>query len=507
MKSLLPQPTSDLAIVLRDLGMVVPMVGVMALISLIIPGVYGESFGYAPLLLTAGASFLLGALLYFPFRGAGDAKLKHGMIIAGFGWLLVAALGSLPFTLMFLLSPEIAALPQFITLKEFADPLNGFFEAVSGYTGTGLTMAARADLLPATLQWWRSFTEWIGGMGVIVLMLAILAGPRPGAAQYSLYYAEARGEKIHPSIASTLRTMWWIFLLYTTVSVIALWGAGMPIWEAVNHAMTGISTGGFSVTANSIASYNSIAIEMVLIPIMLFGAISFGVHYELMQGRGRILWRDAQTRWLWIITLVGSLFLTLEMGIQIGWIPSLRESVFQFASAISCTGFQSANLFRWTDTAKLLLAAGMVFGGAAGSTAGGIKIMRVMVLVKGVQWRFRKITSPRGAIVPFRIGDTLVDESDVGQRLEDAALITFLWIAFLALGVFVLLHTVSAPFDLGDVIFEVASAQGNVGLSVGITNPAMSSLAKLTLCFNMWIGRLEIIPVLMLIRSLIYRRQ
>ncbi len=226
MRSLLPQPTSDLAIVLRDLGMLVPVVGVMALLSLIIPAVYGESFAYVPMLLTAAISFCLGAALYFPFRDAGYAKLKHGMIIAGFGWLLVAALGSLPFTLMFLLSPETAALPQFATLKEFANPLNGFFEAVSGYTGTGLTMAARADLLPATLQWWRSFIEWIGGMGVIVLMLAILAGPRPGAAKYSLYYAEARGEKIQPSISSTLRTMWWIFLLYTAVSTIALWGGG-----------------------------------------------------------------------------------------------------------------------------------------------------------------------------------------------------------------------------------------------------------------------------------------
>ncbi|UCF10100.1 MAG: TrkH family potassium uptake protein [Candidatus Bipolaricaulota bacterium] len=493
---------SDLQIIIRDLGLLLPVVGVMALVSLVIPLRFREPYAVVPLLITAGASFVLGAVLYFPFRHAGEARLKHGMIIAGLGWLLVATLGMLPL----LLTARFAAsgvLAQFSTLRHFASPVNAFFESVSGYTGTGLTMAARADLLPHTLQWWRSFTEWIGGMGVIVLMLAILAGPRPGAATHSLYYAEARGEKIHPSINSTLRTMWWIFLLYTFVSVVALWGAGMPMWEAINHAMTGISTGGFSVTANSISSYGSVAIELVLLPIMLLGAISFAVHYELMQGRGQVLWRDVQTRWLLTLGAIGIAFLALESAAGLGWIPSIRQSAFQFVSALTCTGFQTADLHAWTPTAKLLLAAAMVVGGAAGSTAGGIKIMRMIVLMKGVQWRFRRIVSPRGAIVPFRIGPTAIDESEVGPRLEDAALITFLWLVFLGLGIIVLLHTTpSSTYSLSDVVFEVASAQGNVGLSVGITSPAMSSLSKLVLCFNMWIGRLEIIPVLMLVRAL-----
>lgn len=491
---------SDLRIILRDLGLLVPVVGIMALVSLAIPAIFDETYAFLPLILTALASFGLGAALYFPFRNAGDAKLKHGMIIAAFGWLLVAALGSLPLVLTALFAQRVGLGSQ--TLLHFKDPLNAFFESVSGYTGTGLTMTARADLLPHTIQWWRSFMEWIGGMGVIVLMLTILAGPRPGAATYSLYYSEARGEKIHPSILSTLRTMWWIFLLYTFISVIILWGAGMPIWDAVNQAMTGISTGGFSVTANSIASYHSVAIELALLPIMLFGAISFAVHYELMRGKGKILWQDAQTRWLLVIIGLGILFLSLENGIKLGALESLRESAFQFVSAMTCTGFQTADIGAWSATAKLVLAAGMVFGGAAGSTAGGIKIIRMVVLLKGVSWRFRRIASPREAIVPFRIGSTIVDESEVGHRLEDASLITFLWLVFLGLGVVVLLHTVSPQYSLSDVIFEVASAQGNVGLSAGITGPTMSTLAKLTLCFNMWIGRLEIIPILVFLRFL-----
>jgi len=490
----------DLYIILRDLGLLVPVVGIMATISLVVPLIFGERFALAPLAITAGISFALGAALYLPFRNAGEAELKHGMIIAAFGWLLVAALGSIPFVLTAWFAGGNGASE---TLLHFKDPASAFFEAVSGYTGTGLTMAARADLLPKTIQWWRSFTEWIGGMGVIVLMLAILAGPRPGAARYSLYYAEARGEKIHPSVTSTLRTMWWIFLLYTFISVVALWGAGMPIWESINHAMTAISTGGFSVTDNSIASYNSIAIELVLVPIMLLGAISFAVHYEMIRGKGRILWEDFQTRWFLTIALIGIAALTLENLLVIGGADAVRHSAFQLVSAITCTGFQSADLSVWSATGKLLLAAAMFIGGAAGSTAGGIKVMRMLILLKGVQWRFRKIVSPRRAIVPFRFGTTTIDESEVGQRLEDASLITFLWLILLGLGIVVLLHTVSREYTLSDVVFEVASAQGNVGLSVGITQPTMSLASKLTLCFNMWIGRLEIIPVLMLGRALL----
>lgn len=492
----------DLFIVLRDLGLLVPVVGLMAVISLIIPLVFGETFALAPFAITAGTSLALGALLYFPLRHkAGETRLKHGLIIAAFGWLLVAALGAMPFVLTALMIDPSASTE---TLRHFQDPVNAFFESLSGYTGTGLTMAARADLLPRSLQWWRSFTEWIGGMGVIVLMLAMLAGPRPGAAAHSLYYAEARSERIHPSISSTLRTMWWIFLLYTFISMVALWGAGMPIWESINHAMTAISTGGFTITDNSIASYDSVAIELVLIPIMLLGAISFAVHYEMMRGNGRVLWRDFQTRWLLLLTIGGIAMLTLENMFVISGFQSLRQSAFHMVSSITCTGFQTADLGTWSPTGKLLLSAAMFIGGAAGSTAGGIKIMRMLILLKGVQWRFRKIVSPRQAIVPFRLGDSTIHESQVGQRLEDASLITFLWLMFLGLGIVVLLHTVPPEFTLSDVIFEVASAQGNVGLSVGITHPDMSLAGKLMLCFNMWIGRLEIIPVLILIRALFF---
>lgn len=486
-------------IILRDLGLLIQVVGLMALLSLPIALFFKEYYALEPLLLTALASLALGQGGFWAFRRAGETTLKQGMVIAAAGWLLVALLGSLPFYLIALKLSAQAGTPQ--TVLNFLDPWNGIFESIAGFTGTGLTMTALASQLPRTLQWWRSFIEWIGGVGVIVLMLSIISGP--GQRSFSLYYAEARQEKIHPSIRSTVRTIWWIFTLYTVGSVLLLRIAGMPWWDAVNHAMTGISTGGFSVADRSIGGYHSLWIELALLPVMLFGAISFAIHYQLLRGRKlRLLWEDQQTSWLLVLAILGFLLLSLEEVLRLEPLPAIRDAAFQFVSALTCTGFQTAGLHEWSATAKLILAAGMIIGGAAGSTAGGIKVIRLVILAKGIGWRLKRLISAPNVLVRFRLGGTSLDDAEATRRIIDAALIAALWLFFLAVGVVVLLHTVPKSFGLSDIIFEVASAQGNVGLSAGITGPEMALAAKLTLCFNMWIGRLEIIPVLLFLRSL-----
>lgn len=490
--------SENFRIISRDLGLVIQVVGVMALLSLAIPLIFEEYYALMPLLITAGLSFGVGMGIYWAFRGAGETTLKHGLIIASLGWLLVALLGSLPFYLIAMKLSAQVGTPQ--TVLNFTRPLNAIFESVAGYTGTGLTMTANESELPRVLQWWRSFIEWVGGVGVIVLMLSIISGP--GRSAFSLYYSEARSERIHPSVRSTVRTIWWIFILYTICSVILLWIARMPLWDAVNHAMTGISTGGFSVADDSIASYNSPWIELALLPVMAFGAISFAVHYEMLRGRKvRKLWQDAQTGWFLVMLIFGVLFLAAENLLKLEPLLAIRSAAFQFISGMTCTGFQTADLHQWSSTAKLLISAGMVLGGAAGSTAGGIKVIRIVILGKGIGWRLKRLISPPDALVRFKLGKTSFSDEEASSRLVDAALITTLWLICLGLGVVVLLHTVPDTFSLSDVIFEVASAQGNVGLSTGVTGPDMSTVAKITLCFNMWIGRLEIIPVMVLLRS------
>ncbi len=506
------------------------------LVSIVVPVVWGEWWTIPGLLVSVLLPLLVGLVLTRTFDGVEEPGRLHGMMIAASGWFFVALFGSVPFLLIAWtarLDPAILNVPArfttpgteaYGTLAAFLHPLNGFFESMSGFTGTGLTMTVHEDALPHTLQWWRSLVEWVGGVGVIVLTTAILA--RPGSGSLTLYESEARSEKIHPSVVSTVRTIWWIFLLLTFFSILLLWVVGMPMWDAINHSMTGLATGGFSITDNSIGTYDSVAIDFALLPIMTLGSIAFPVHYLVLQGDLRNLYRDLQTRWVFLFFALGSAVLTgflfagevyrpetiVVVGVPLrGTVAvlfqSVRYGVFQFVSAASCTGFQTAGSLgtAWSAQSQLTVAFGMVVGAAAGSTVGGIKLIRALTLGKGILFRVRGLFYPSNAIRTFRLDGRAMTEDEAAHEFEEASIITFLWLTFLGLGTFVLF--VALPigpegYTVQNVIFEVASAQGNVGLSAGITGPSMPTVTKVMFLFNMWIGRLEIIPVLVLLRSL-----
>jgi len=224
----------------RDLGRMLQALSLMIAATLVVALIWGEFYVVPALLVSGLVPFTVGSTLTSYFGDAVEVGKLHGMMIAASGWFLVALFGSLPFYLIawtIHLDPAILNAPDLTgraasTVGAFRHPLNAFFESMSGFTGTGLTMTDDESSLPATLQWWRSFIEWVGGVGVIVLTTAILA--RPGSGSLTLYESEARSEKIHPSIVSTVRTIWWIFLLFTFLSITLLWLAGMPAWDAIN---------------------------------------------------------------------------------------------------------------------------------------------------------------------------------------------------------------------------------------------------------------------------------
>jgi len=473
----------DGKIIFRDAGAILIVVGVATFFVNIVSLIFREYEGIKWIMATVATFLLVGGFFRLVGRGErGEPKIKHAMVIAALSWFFISLISSIPF--------------YFI---EHMDFLSSFFESVAGWTGTGLTMITHESGLTYTIQFWRTFTQWVGGVGVIVLTLIILA--RPGTGSFTLYRSEAREDKIRPSIMSTVKSIWWIFLVYTFLAIILLFIAGMPLWEAINHAMTGLSTGGFSVKDDSMASYGAI-VQAILIPIMIAGAISFAAHYDLLNGKVKKFFKDAQTQALLLIVIFGMVVLALlNMDSYSTFLQSFKYSAFQFASALTCTGFQTANIASWAPSAKMILSFAMVVGGAAGSTAGGIKLFRMILLAKGTGWRIRELFLPPNSSFSHKLGGKTLSDEEAMEEVNEAAIMSFMWMILLFVGVIVLLLTTSGSLD--NVIFEVCSAQGNVGLSTGITSAGMSPAAKIMLIINMWVGRLEIIPILVFLRSII----
>ncbi|WP_158055692.1 TrkH family potassium uptake protein [Halorussus halophilus] len=529
---------SDLAVILRDVGALVLMQATMMAASVGIAAFFGEWYPALAFLLAGGITAAFGGTARKLFGEAPEPKMKHGMVIAAGGWLATALFGALPFFLAAHLTPpevmssyvpatadttdwtaiQVGTTTTLSSLAYFQNPLHAVFESMSGWTGSGLTMAVHEPSLPHAIQWWRSFIQWVGGVGVIVLTTAILA--RPGSGSYALYQAETREERIHPSIIHTVQTVWKIFVGYTLLSIGVLFAAllwteplspGTALWQAINHAMTALSTGGFSVTDNSIASYDSPLVETLLLPIMTLGAIAFPIHYGVLKNRDlKVLFDDLQTKWLFVLFAAGVAaltlqnFLTPDIGAVFGGQSGVvRDSTFQFVSALTCTGFQSAPIGRWTAGGKLIVSFAMTLGGAAGSTVGGIKIIRGYTISKGIQWQFSRVFLPPSAVVNVDIGGRVLDRESMEREFSEAAIVSMLWLIVLISSSLILVDVAPATFGYADALFEVASAQGNVGLSTGITGPSMPTLAEGMFLLNMWVGRLEIIPVLVFLRSAI----
>ncbi|MDJ1430920.1 TrkH family potassium uptake protein [Halostagnicola sp. A-GB9-2] len=497
--------------VVRDVGRIVQVVSLMAFVSVPIAVVHGEYYAVPAFVISGLLMLAIGVALARSFTDAPDPGKLHGMLIAATAWGVVGIFGALPF-LVIAWTITLDPLPAWTntpsindTVAVFRQPINGIFESMSGFTSTGLTMATVEDDLPRSLHWWRSFTEWVGGVGVIVLTVAILA--RPGSGSLTLYESEARSKKIHPSIVSTVREIWKIYFGFTIVAIALFLVVGMPVWGAVNHAMTAIATGGFSIHADSIGYYGEPLIEYAVIPVMIAGSIAFPIHYLILKGELRNFYADIQTRWVFVWFAAGSITLTAVLSLN-GQYETVEETfrtaLFQFVSATSNTGFGTTTIGdgterAWTAGATLFICLGMLTGAAAGSTVGGLKLIRVITLVKGTVWQIRNVFSPDSAIRQLSLGKRTLGENQVQREYTEAAVVLVLWIAFLIVGVAVLLWTLSPGYPVEYVIFDVMSAQSNVGLDAGITGSNMPETAKVMLLFNMWIGRLEIIPIAVLI--------
>jgi len=465
-------------------GFMCIFLGLLMLLPIVVAFIYGEIKYILPFLYSSFITILLGLMLFKIFKKQTDLSLRGAMIFSTGIWLIACALSALPFYL----SGDLSY-------------LDGYFEAMSGYTTTGFTMYSNLDAAAFTMDFWRGFMQWLGGVGIIVLALTILSSP--GVNIMRLYSAEGRDERILPSIRHTARTILYIYVLYTIIGIILFIIAGMPIFDSIFYTFSALSTGGFAMQNASIGYFNSLWIELVAIIIMIVGATNFALHYTVLKGNWKEYFKDIETKVSWPLIIIGTIIVTVFLynGPYFGhdFILSLRFSVFQVVSAITTTGLQTSTspdiLRQYTGLAIFVLTLLMVIGAGSCSTGGGIKWIRIGIMVKSVWWEIKSFLLPQSAVISHKIHHVKDIKAD-DNLLRLTGLFVFVYLMVFIISLLIVLFYYQ---NVAQVLFEVASALSNVGLSAALMSSTSPVIVKLTFIADMWIGRLEIWPVLLLL--------
>ena len=463
----------DVFVIARNSGKVMVGIGIMCLVPILVDLLYLEFnaiWFVIPALMSICAGFI--CMKAFEKYSGNRVLLKHGMIISALSWLWASIICGLVF--------------YFVTGINIVDAV---FESMSALTGSGITIYSDVEVLPHSVLFFRAFQQWIGGLGIIVLIISFLS--KPGSASSRLYQSEARDERIKPSIKTTIEHTIKIYLIYSAAGIIMYVIAGMPIFDSVCHTFTTISTGGMSVKNANIGYYHSDLINLVTIVLMILGATSFLVHYKFIKTRGKALIDDFQFKVM--ISLIAGISLLVYLISNI--VP--MDIVFHVVSAITTTGasIQSSTVMgTWPANVIILIMALMLMGGSNGSTVGALKLMRVITFFKGIYKNLREIMSPKGSVFKLEISGKKISSDLVAESGNYITLyllcILITWILICSYG-----HD---PFNS---LFFTISLQGNVGLEIGQISQTLELPLKAIGIFNMWIGRLEIIPVLITFRA------
>jgi trk system potassium uptake protein TrkH len=492
--------------ILGQVGLLLHVPAAMAAVSLLIALLFKEYFALTALGVTAASSFIIGQILFWTTKGSKKARLWDAMLIAALGWIMCSFIAAFP---IYSIAKTLVNQGETFRLFEiYSVPINALFESFSGFTTTGFTMMQGEGTLPFILQWWRSLLQWIGGLGLVVFILALTHLNKEG---YQLYYAEAHSEKMAKNITGTAHWTWGIYLMFTIVGILLFKLAGMPIWEAVNHGMTVIATGGFTLSQSSFQGYSTL-IKLIALFMMLMGAISFGIHFRVIRERDFLgIWKHWQLRLLFIFAFGGAA-LCILLNLWNGLYAYKMDTVFQWFSALTTCGFNTLDLQVLSPMLRLLLIIGMFVGGMTGSTVGGLKIRRVMRIFYGIVLRVFAITKSKEGHITKSFTQSSrnstseppgleLSHSENDERLFTAGVLFTLWTSTLFFAWFLVLKW--SPFGDGlDMLFELTSAMSNVGLTSGIVSPELATPAKWVFMGLMWVGRLEIIPALILLLTL-----
>ena len=469
-------------IVLKVLGNILMVESVLMLPALAI-AFYTNEHDKTAFLITVIITSLIGFIMSKKATTKNNVNIREGLAIVALGWIFASLFGALPFYLS-------GSIPSYI---------DAFFETVSGFTTTGASILGNVEGLPHGVLFWRSFTHWIGGMGILVFTIALL--PALGIGGFQIFKAESPGptaDKIMPRIKDTAKILYVIYFSITILQIILLKLGGMSFFDSMLHTFGSVGTGGFGIKNNSIAFYDSTYIHIVIGIFMLLSGVNFSLYYYLFKGRWKDVLKNEELRlYLAVVfTAITAIAINLFMASYAGVFRSLRDSFFQVISIITTTGYTTANFDVWPTFSKTILFTLMFIGGCAGSTAGGIKVIRILILGKLIKRDVAKLFHPRAFISIKNSGKKVTDETIVSIN----SFVTLYIMIFVISTIIISLE----GLDIVSVSSAVAATLGNIGPALGFAGPAsnfggFSSLSKVLFSFLMLLGRLEIFTLIALI--------
>lgn len=457
--------------ILAYLGILLEIFAAFLILPTIVAIIYDEPINM--FLISISLSLFCGVILDKNFSRA-NLDLNEGLILTAISFIFFSLIGSIPYFHIFENDSSLM--------------LNSYFEAMSGFTTTGLSVIDDLSTVPKSILFWRSETQWLGGIGIIIIFLSILSRLRTSST--SLYEAQGYTEKLEPSIYYTTQRMIKIYFTYSALGIFLLYLSGLKPFEAITTTFSAISTGGFIVRSDIFTSASDLTLTVICM-LMLIGSINFMIHDKIFRMHIKDAIKNIEVQSMAIMIILSSIALyILTLNTKI--------SIFETISAITATGFTITEISGLSTPIIIILSILMYIGSSSGSTAGGIKQMRFIISLKTIPWTIKKIISPRNAIIPFKIQGSPIEENTI--RLTSTVIFTYT--VGLIIGTIILIFSGYSPLES---LFQITSAQGTVGLEIiDIINA--TALTKITLIFNMLLGRLEIFPILILIYNIFWRR-
>ncbi len=437
----------------------------------------------------------VGGALVLAFKSHKRIGTRESFVSVSLGWILASVFGALPFYLHGSFGPYIDCV----------------FEAMSGFTTTGATILTHIEDVPRGLLFWRSLTHWLGGMGIILLTIAVL--PTLGMSPGLLYRAEMPGpikERLKPKIKDTAKILWLIYLFMTLLETLLLMMGGLDLYDALCHTFGTLATGGFSTSTESVGGFKSVYIEVVIMIFMYLAGINFTLHYYLVEGKFSKFFRDRE--WKFYTGILAAAIILVSLNIHFSdlsqynesYMKSLRDSAFQVISITTTTGYTTADFNLWPSFSSLLLVSLMFLGGSAGSTGGGIKQIRILIIFKHLWHEVKRLVYPR-AVFSLKVGDQVIDEDILKNVL---AFFMFFIIFFAGITLFLTFQ----GYDIVTSFSASIATLGNIGPGLARVGAVenysfFDPYSKLLLILAMLLGRLEIFSVLILMYSLVTRKR